>query len=201
MKIERAYSLLTVKRVSDDERVIEGIATTPTPDRLGDIVEPAGAEFKLPLPLLWQHNSREPVGHVTDADIGKDGITVVARIMRFAEPGRLKDRLDEAWQSVKIGLVQGLSIGFMATERSYIDGTSSIRFLKWNWHELSLVTIPANAEASITTVRSLCDTAASGLQSNPSGASDTKIIRPVIVRAPTRLHPITVTPPGRKEAR
>jgi HK97 family phage prohead protease len=198
--MNRAYSLLTVKRVSEDERIIEGIATTPAPDRMGDIVEPNGASFKLPLPLLWQHNSREPVGHVTDAHVGKDGITVVARIMKMAEPGRLKDRLDEAWQSVKTGLVQGLSIGFTATERSYIEDSNSIRFLKWNWLELSLVTIPANAEASITTVRSLCDQAASGLPANPSGAPEIKRIRPVILRAPTRLHPITVILPGRKEA-
>ena len=198
--MNRAYSLLTVKRVSEDERVIEGLATTPAPDRMGDVVEPDGASFKLPLPLLWQHNSREPVGHVLDASVGKDGITVTARIMRMPEPGRLKDRLDEAWQSVKSGLVQGLSIGFMATERSYIEDTNSIRFLKWNWLELSLVTIPANAEASITTVRSLCDTAASGLPANPSGVPEIKRIRPVILRAPTRLHPITVNLPGRKEA-
>jgi HK97 family phage prohead protease len=198
--MERAYSLLTLKRVSEDERIIEGIATTPTADRMGDVVEPDGASFKLPLPLLWQHNSREPVGHVTEAHIGKDGISVVARIMRMPEPGRLKDRLDEAWQSVKSGLVQGLSIGFMATERSYIEETNSLRFLKWNWLELSLVTIPANAEASITTVRSLWDTAASGLPA-PSGAPETKPIRPVILRAPTRLHPVRVIIPGRKEAR
>jgi HK97 family phage prohead protease len=197
--MNRAYSLLTVKRVSDDERVIEGIATSVQPDRMGDIVEPKGAVFKLPLPLLLHHDSRQPIGHVIDARVGKDGIDVTARIMKFEEPGKLKDRLDEAWQSAKSGLIRGLSIGFRAIERSYNEETNGLHFVSWEWLELSLVSIPANAEASVTTVRSLCDTAATG-QSAPSGAPETKIIRPVILRAPTRLRPITVTLPGRKEA-
>src|SRR5262245_57324017 len=103
--MNRAYSLLTVKRVQDDERIVEGVATSVEPDRMGDIVEPAGAQFKLPLPLLLHHDSRQPVGHVLDARVGKDGIEVTARIMDMTEPGRLKDRLDEAWQSVKSGLI------------------------------------------------------------------------------------------------
>jgi HK97 family phage prohead protease len=196
--MNRAYSLLTVKRVSEDERVIEGLATSPEPDRMGDVVEPKGAQFKLPLPLLMHHDSRQPVGHVTSAKVTNDGIEVTARIIKFDEPGTLKNRLDEAWQSVKSGLITGLSIGFRAIERSYIEDTSSIRFTAWEWLELSIVSVPANAEASITTVRSLCDTAASGLPSTPSGAPETKRIRPVILRAPTRLHPITVTLPGQR---
>jgi HK97 family phage prohead protease len=197
--MERAFSLLTVKRVDDDERVIDGIASTPTPDRLGDIVEPGGAEFKLPIPLLWQHDSREPLGHVTAAEVTDSGIEVSARFVRIDEPGRLKDRLDEAWQSVKSGLVQGLSIGFKSIERSYIDDTYSIRFIKWLWYELSVVTIPANAEASITTVRSLVDAAASGQHINPSRAREPqKHARPVILREPVRVHPVRVIVPGRR---
>ena len=34
---DRAYSVLEIKAVSDDERTIEGIATTPSTDRMGDI--------------------------------------------------------------------------------------------------------------------------------------------------------------------
>jgi HK97 family phage prohead protease len=200
--MQRAYSLLTLKRVSedDDARMIEGIASTPEPDRMGDVVEPKGAQFRLPLPLLMHHDSRQPVGHVLSAKVTDDGIDVKASITRFDEPGRLKDRLDEAWHTVKSGLITGLSIGFRAIERSYIEDTSSIRFTAWEWLELSIVSVPANAEASITTVRSLCETAATGQTANPSGAPETKIIRPVMLRAPTRLHPITVTLPGRKEA-
>jgi HK97 family phage prohead protease len=154
MKHERAYSLLTIKRADDDARIIEGIATTPTPDRMHDIIEPLGAEFKNPLPLLWQHMSAQPVGTAKFAKPTADGIAFKARIEKVEEPGALKDRLDEAWQSVKIGLVRAVSIGFRSIERAWLDN-GGIHFIKTEILELSLVTIPANAEATITSVKSL----------------------------------------------
>jgi HK97 family phage prohead protease len=179
--LNRAYSLLEIKRVDEERRTITGMATTPAPDRLGDIVEPDGAQFKLPLPLLWQHNSGAPIGHVTEAKISKDGIEIVAKLAREAEPGRLQERLDEAWQSIKAGLVRGLSIGFKSIEHSNLEN-GGLRFIKWLWLELSAVTIPANAEASITTIRSLdtAQLAASGrtargvVHLNPPGASGSR---------------------------
>ena len=70
------------------------------------------------------------------------------------EPGRLKDRLDEAWQSIKMGLVRAVSIGFIPTKFNYMkDGGTE--FAEWNWLELSAVTIPANQEATINVVRSI----------------------------------------------
>jgi HK97 family phage prohead protease len=156
--LNRAYSLLEIKQVDESARIITGMATTPTPDRLGDVVEPDGAQFKLPMPLLWQHDSTQPIGHVTKTKVTKDGIEIIAKIESIAEPGRLKDRLDEAWQSIKAGLVRGLSIGFRAIERSFLEDGDGIRFIKWEWLELSTVTIPANAETTIATIKSL-DTA------------------------------------------
>ncbi|MFM7009680.1 MAG: phage major capsid protein [Betaproteobacteria bacterium] len=153
-KINRAYSVLTIKSYDDDKRMIEGIATTPSPDRYGDIVEPDGAKFQLPIPLLWQHDSDKPVGHVTFAKIGKEGIAIKASLVKITEPGALKNRLDEAWQSLKSGLVRGLSIGFTPLESEQIKHTYSRRFMSWEWLELSCVVIPANADASITAIKS-----------------------------------------------
>lgn len=181
--MKRAYSFLTVKAIDEDQRIITGIATTPTPDRVGDIVEPKGAEFNLPIPFLWQHNSREPLGHVTKAKVTKDGIEVTCELVKIEEPGKLKDRLDEAWQSIKAGLVRGLSIGFKELEYSFLeDGTYGIRFVKWLWLELSAVTIAANGDCSIQTIKSLdiAARAASGkkhsavVRLNPPGVTGTK---------------------------
>lgn len=151
--IQRAYSLLTIKAVDDDKRILTGVATTPSPDRYDDVVVPEGAQFKLPLPFLWQHNSTQPIGRVTKAKVSKDGIDVTIELAKIEEPGVLKDRLDEAWQSIKAGLVRGLSIGFRSIEHSWIDDTGGIRFLRWDWLELSAVTIAANAECSIQSVK------------------------------------------------
>lgn len=153
--MNRAYSTWAVKAVDEDKRIIRGIATTPEVDRHGDIVEPEGAEFKLPIPLLWQHNSREPIGHVIEAKVKKTGIEITAQLTKIDDAGALKDRLDEAWQSIKSGLVQGLSIGFKEIEYSRIEPGYGLRFLKWLWLELSAVTIPANASGAITAIKSV----------------------------------------------
>ncbi len=153
-KLERAYSLFTVKSINEEERTIEGIATTPAPDRMGDIVEPKGAKFTLPLPFLWQHDHDSPIGHVIEAKVTDAGIWIKAKVLKFGEPGKLKDRLDLAWQSIKTELVRGLSIGFMPLESSRIKDTYCYHYQLWDWMELSAVTIAANAEASILNVKS-----------------------------------------------
>lgn len=169
MKLKRAYSVLKIKAVEgeDDEyeKVIEGIASTPTPDRMGDIVEPKGAKFSLPMPLLWQHNHDKPVGFVEFAEPTDEGIPFRARLADVKEAGALRDRIEEAWQSVKAGLVRGVSIGFSPLEYSFLDN-GGIRFSAWEWIELSLVTVPANAEATIQTIKSIDQKlmAASGLK-------------------------------------
>lgn len=150
----RAYSLITIKAVSEEERIIEGIASTPTPDRMGDIVNPMGAKFTLPLPLLWQHNHDEPIGHVIEAQLTPDGIPFKAKIAQSAEPGKLKDLLDFAWQSIKMKLVAAVSIGFRPLEYAFIEN-GGIRFDEWDWYELSAVTIPAQADATINMVKSI----------------------------------------------
>src|SRR5678809_932759 len=116
--MNRAYAILQIKSIDDETRVITGIASTMSPDRSGDIVEPSGAQFQLPIPLLWQHNSREPIGEVFAATVTPEGIEIQARLATVDDPGKLKDRLDEAWQSIKAKLVRGLSIGFTAIEEA-----------------------------------------------------------------------------------
>lgn len=176
---QRAYTVLDVKEFDDEQRIIKGIASTPAPDRHGDIVEPLGAKFKLPMPLLWQHSHSQPVGEVTFAKPTKDGIPFEARIAKTDEPGKLKERLDEAWQSVKLKLVKAVSIGFRSIEHSYMDN-GGIKFKEWEWMELSLVTIPANSEATIDSIKSAdrATRAALGIRDadrpQPPGDSGTK---------------------------
>jgi HK97 family phage major capsid protein/HK97 family phage prohead protease len=152
--MDRAYSILEVKGIDEDSRVIRGVATSPEPDRVGDIVEPLGVEFKNPMPLLWQHKSDKPVGLVKFDKPSKKGITFEASLPVIEEPGALKDRVDEAWQSVKAGLVRAVSIGFRALERSLMED-GGFRFIRTEVLELSLVTIPANAHATITSIKAI----------------------------------------------
>lgn len=153
--LKRAYTILQVKSFEEDgdQRIIKGIATTPAIDRMGDEVESTGAIFKTPMPLLLHHDHKLPVGTVEFAKVQKDGIPFIARIANIEKEGVLKDRTDEAWQSVKAGLIQAVSIGFSAIE--YVQTKTGLKFTKWEWLELSLVTVPANSEATITAIKSL----------------------------------------------
>jgi HK97 family phage prohead protease len=153
--MNRAYSTITWRALDEDARSITGIASTPETDRMGDVVEPKGGEFKLPLPLLMHHDSRQPIGHVVRAKVSDAGIEIEAQLARIDEPGPLKNRLDEAWQTIKSGLVRGLSIGFQPLETARIEGTFGLRFIKWSLYEVSAVTIPANAGASISSIKSI----------------------------------------------
>lgn len=159
LKMTKAYSTLQIKSVkdTDDERIITGIATTPSTDRDDDILEPTGAKFALPIPLLWQHSHNQPIGEVTAAEITDKGITITAKIAKIADEGKLKQRVDEAWQSIKSGLVKCLSVGFKIKEYNYLDNSWGLHIKEWEWYELSVVTVPANADAVITSVKQIKD--------------------------------------------
>lgn len=152
----RAYSVLTVKAFDDDTRTITGIATTPSVDRVGDIIEPLGVKFKNPLPFLWQHDHAKPIGTVEFGQPTANGIPFTATI---AHPDSvtsvtLKERLQEAWDSIKIGLVRAVSVGFRPIEWTFMEA-GGIHYVETEVFELSAVTIPANADAVIAAVKSI----------------------------------------------
>ena len=168
----RAYSQLSIKAIDDATRTIVGTATTPSVDRVGDIIEPLGVQFTNPMPFLWMHDHETPVGTVSFDKPTKNGITFTAK---FVDPGTvdsptLKDRLQLAWDSVKTGLVRAVSIGFRPLEWAFMDG-SGIRYDECEVFELSAVTVPANADALISGVKSFY------------GATDIDIVKAVDAEA------------------
>lgn len=150
----RAYSVLNVKSIDDDKREFSGIATTPSVDRVGDIIDPMGVEFKNPLPLLHQHKHDKPIGKVWFDKPTKDGIRFRAQMPKIEESGELQDRVNTAWGEIKYGLVTATSIGFRPIEYSFMDN-GGINYQKTEVFELSAVTIPAQSEAIISQVKSL----------------------------------------------
>ena len=165
--MDRLFGTLELRATNDELREFEGIANTATEDDHGTIVEPSGARFKLPIPLLWGHEPTEPVGEITEARLVDGKWLVKGNIRKVREPGFVKDLTDRAWHNVKYKLVRGLSIGFIPLKEK------GKRFLEWIWRELSLVTIPSNEDASILSVRSAF--AASG---DSPGVSGTQPIKP-----------------------
>jgi len=191
--LTRAYALLHAKAVDEEKRILTGMATTPTPDRIGDIIEPLGVSYKNPLPLLLYHDAKAPVGTVTLARPTKQGVAFTAHIAKIAEPGRLKDRVDEAWHTVKAGLVRAVSIGFRVVNDAVEEIDTGFRFLETEILEVSLVTVPANQDATIETVRSIDvrGSAATGtparVASTLSGAADITHTRTTTMNASEKV--------------
>jgi HK97 family phage prohead protease len=155
MTILRAYSLFEAKEFDDEQRVITGWATTPTPDRAKDIVEPLGVQVASDIPLFLYHDSWQTVGRTQFGKPTSKGIPYTARLPKVIEAGRLKDRIDEAWQMLKYRLITGVSIGFRALDDGWeMMKDGGIRYLKTEVLELSLVPIPMNAEANVATIKS-----------------------------------------------
>jgi len=154
MNAQRAYSLFEVKAIDAERRTFRGWATTPTVDRMGDTIDPLGIQFKNPLPLLHQHRHGEPIGLVRFDQPTKKGVEFEAEIPTIDEPGPLKDRVDTAWGEIRYGLVRATSIGFRSLKHAYKED-GGIEFMETEVYELSTVTIPANAEAIITAVKSM----------------------------------------------
>lgn len=150
----KAFSAVVIKGLDEESREIEGIASTPSLDRVKDSVKPLGLQFAKEVPLLLHHSHTQPVGTVQFGKPTAKGLPFKARIVKVDDDGEVKRRTDEAWHSVKAGLIKGVSIGFMPEEYEP-NAAGGLDFTKASVHELSLVTIPCNPEAVITAFKSL----------------------------------------------
>ena len=99
--------------------------------------------------LLWQHRSAEPLGVYTAVKEDSIGLYVEGKLALKTARGA------EAYELLKMGALNGLSIGFVTREDSY-DKVSGIRTLKkvdlW---EVSLVTFPANDASRVSSVKAV----------------------------------------------
>lgn len=130
------------KFLSNGKRTIRGIANSGLLDRVGDVVDPMGGSWTLPLPLLWQHKHDQPIGLVRAIDARSDGLHITAELASGI------GKADEAWAMIEAGLVESYSVGFQATEWKPLPGGGK-RFTAWSLHEISVVTIPADPSAKI----------------------------------------------------
>ena len=151
--MNRANVRFQIKALDEESRTIEGWASTPDEDRMGDIVVPTGAKYELPMPFLLDHDHERAVGEVDSVEITDKGIKFKAHIKTIAEPGAVKDLCDSAWSLVKNGLRRAVSIGFRPLEMEALP-TGGLKFSSWEWYELSAVSVPAQANARITGAKS-----------------------------------------------
>lgn len=97
--------------------------------------------------MLWQHSSDEPIGVWTAMTEDANGLKVVGKLAMDTVRGK------EAHALLKMGALNGLSIGFMSKQWAY-DRESEVRTLtEIELWEVSLVTFPANQKARVTNVK------------------------------------------------
>lgn len=150
----RSYAL-TIKAA--DDGTIDGYGSVfGLRDLYDDVIAPGAFDGSLKahhdagtMPaMLWQHNSAEPVGIWESMAEDANGLRVKGRLALETTRGR------EAHALLKMGALNGLSIGFMSREWTY-DRESEVRTLtEVDLWEVSLVTFPANEKARVTTVKS-----------------------------------------------
>lgn len=101
---------------------------------------------KLP-PMLWQHDSRQPIGIYTKMVEDDIGLRVEGKIALDVPQGQA------AYALMKMGAVDGLSIGFVATEWTTDTKTETVTLDIIDLWEVSVVTFPAGSSARIDGVK------------------------------------------------
>jgi HK97 family phage prohead protease len=132
-------------------------------DQGGDVVEPgafiegivqAKKEGRT-IPMLWQHNQAEPIGVWDDISEDSKGLFVRGRLITEDDP--VAKRIHA---KLKAKAISGMSIGYrMIPAHVEIDpkrpGVSRLK--KVDLREVSLVTMPMNLQARVTSVKALVE--------------------------------------------
>lgn len=153
----RAYSL-SIKSAGEDG-TIEGYGSVfGNVDEWDDII--ASGAFKgtiaahqtagtMPA-MLWQHESDEPIGIWMEMAEDANGLKLKGKLCLDTSKGK------EALALLKMGAINGLSIGFRSKNWNYDNETNIRTITEVDLWEVSLVTFPANKKARVTNVKS-CD--------------------------------------------
>jgi HK97 family phage prohead protease len=140
----------------DGDRTFEGYgAFFSNVDRVGDVIRPGAFGKSLEdhksagttPALCLHHDLKRPIGTFTSIGEDASGLAVQGKLTTGVRDA------DEAYALLKDGALHSMSIGYRVVDEEY-DAKSGINYLnEINVHEISLVTIPANAAAVVTSVK------------------------------------------------
>lgn len=145
------------QRAIGDAGTIEGYGSVfNVVDDWGDIIAPGAfaatlaahkAAGTMPA-MLWQHEDDEPIGIWTDMVEDARGLRVKGQLCMEIDEGK------KAHALLKMGALDGLSIGFIARKWSWDDKTGVRTLHEVDLWEVSPVTFPANGLARVDGVKS-----------------------------------------------
>lgn len=142
------------KSVRNDGSFSGYASTFGNVDSYGDIVMPGSFIKSLSVrppqkvKMLWQHDSAQPIGVWNTIQEDSKGLFVKGKILKEIAKGA------EAYALMKEGVIDSMSIGYMTMESEYTkNGTRQLKEL--GLMEVSLVTFPANDQATVTSLKEL----------------------------------------------
>jgi HK97 family phage prohead protease len=150
--------VLEIKSLKDNGE-FEGYGSTfgGEPDSYGDVIAPGAfadslaahkAAGSMPK-MFWQHNRDEPIGKWVEAEEDAKGLFLRGRLNMDVQRAR------EAHSLLKNGDIDGLSIGYRIKEYKVDTDTGVWTLEKLDLKEVSVVSIGANENATITSVKAL----------------------------------------------
>lgn len=152
MSTKIVYKTSELKAVSDGQ--YKFVASDESTDRMGDVIRVAGwelANYKRNPIILFQHQSSNPVGIATK--VWLEGKALMSQIKLAAEG--TSPFIDTLRKLLEQGIIKAVSVGFMPTKQpQYIrdkgtDQITGLEFVGQELHEISLVSVPANANALV----------------------------------------------------
>jgi HK97 family phage prohead protease len=128
-------------------------------DSYGEVVEAgaftkslkAWAKSSRPIPMLWNHNSDEPVGFWDEFEEDDKGLRLAGQLL----VGQSVPEADKVYSLAKAKAIGGLSIGYYEVKADpwTIDGAEPRKLYQLDLREISPVTFPALKEAQLDTVK------------------------------------------------
>ena len=131
-----------------NDRILKGAFKKTLQDLKKKAKPILNTEHKNIIPVLWQHDHRQPLGSFIELEERENGLYAKGIMPRDDSlvSGRVIPQM-------KAGSVSDMSIGYMVNEASFVDG--GVRELEeLTLFETSLVTIPMNDQAVVTGFKS-----------------------------------------------
>jgi HK97 family phage prohead protease len=168
-KVVRKFLSVLVKLVAPG--VFDAVFSSSNVDRENDRIFATG--WKLPknreLPLLWQHNHEDlPLGKVSDLRV--EGQQLVGRVTY--PPRGLHPFADQVSDLMAAGFISTFSVGCLELEEPTRNQFGGYDITSAELLEVSVVTIPANADAKLRAMQKALTDLRAAVESDDERASD-----------------------------
>lgn len=158
LQFAQAAPVLEIKALKDSGE-FEGYGSTfgGEPDSYGDVIAAGAyadslaehaANGTMPK-MFWQHDPSEPIGKWTEAKEDSQGLFLKGKLNMGVQRAR------EAYELLKAGDIDGLSIGYRIKEYKVDTETGVWTLEKLDLKEVSVVSIGANSNATVSSVKAM----------------------------------------------